>query len=146
MFPTVSGRRSEDPGGRGARVNVVASAVLLASIVLGLVGSRASGGETPLMVMLVVGAILMQAPRIAQQWERAVVLRLGRFPRKRGRQAIIVGGLDGQEQCREVDGAVRAIPPFPRLAIKETARGKRYRPRVAKPLLRLEFIEPDSYA
>jgi len=84
MFPTVSGRRSEDPGGRGARVNVVASAVLLASIVLGLVGSRASGGETPLMVMLVVGAILMQAPRIAQQWERAVVLRLGRFRGLRG--------------------------------------------------------------
>ncbi|PYQ23546.1 MAG: peptidase [Acidobacteria bacterium] len=84
MFPTVSGRRSEDSGGRGSRVNVVASAVLLASIVLGLVGSRASGGETPLMVMLVVGAILMQAPRIAQQWERAVVLRLGRFRGLRG--------------------------------------------------------------
>src|SRR5216117_475599 len=84
MFPTVSGRRSEDSGGGRARVNVVASAVLLGSIVLGLAGSRASGSQTPLMVMLVVGAILMQAPRIAQQWERAVVLRLGRFRGLRG--------------------------------------------------------------
>src|SRR6266436_1472969 len=84
MFPVVFGRRSDDSGGRRARVNVVASAVLLGSIVLGLVGSRASGSQTPLMVMLVVGAILMQAPRIAQQWERAVVLRLGRFRGLRG--------------------------------------------------------------
>jgi len=84
MFPVVFGRRSDDSGGRRARVNVVASAVLLGSIVLGLVGSRASGSQTPLMVMLVVGAMLMQAPRIAQQWERAVVLRLGRFRGLRG--------------------------------------------------------------
>jgi regulator of protease activity HflC (stomatin/prohibitin superfamily) len=84
MFPIVFGRRPEDSGGRGARVNVVASAVLLGSIVLGLVGSRASGSPNPLVAMLVVGVILMQAPRIAQQWERAVVLRLGRFRGLRG--------------------------------------------------------------
>jgi regulator of protease activity HflC (stomatin/prohibitin superfamily) len=29
--------------------------------------------------MILVGMVLQQAPRIAQQWERAVVLRLGRF-------------------------------------------------------------------
>ena len=34
--------------------------------------------------MLVVGLVLMQAPRVAQQWERAVVLRLGRFVGLRG--------------------------------------------------------------
>jgi regulator of protease activity HflC (stomatin/prohibitin superfamily) len=34
--------------------------------------------------MLLVGLILMQAPRIAQQWERAIVLRLGRFHAMRG--------------------------------------------------------------
>ena len=31
-----------------------------------------------------VGLVLMQAPRVAQQWERAVVLRLGRFVGLRG--------------------------------------------------------------
>ena len=34
--------------------------------------------------MLIVGAVLMQSPRIAQQWERAIVLRLGRFTGLRG--------------------------------------------------------------
>ncbi|PYR22755.1 MAG: peptidase [Acidobacteria bacterium] len=34
--------------------------------------------------MAIVGAVLMQSPRIAQQWERAVILRLGRFIGLRG--------------------------------------------------------------
>jgi regulator of protease activity HflC (stomatin/prohibitin superfamily) len=34
--------------------------------------------------MLVVGLVLMQSPRIAQQWERGIVLRLGRFIGLRG--------------------------------------------------------------
>ena len=34
--------------------------------------------------MLVIGFVLMQSPRIAQQWERAVVLKLGRFVGLRG--------------------------------------------------------------
>ena len=34
--------------------------------------------------MLIVGLTLMQAPRVARQWERAVVLRLGRFVGLRG--------------------------------------------------------------
>ena len=34
--------------------------------------------------MAIVGAVLMQSPRVAQQWERAVVLRLGRFVGLRG--------------------------------------------------------------
>ena len=34
--------------------------------------------------MALVGLVLMQSPRIAQQWERAVVLRLGRFVGLRG--------------------------------------------------------------
>src|SRR4029077_21268542 len=38
----------------------------------------------PLIVMALVGVVLMQAPRIAQQWERAVILRLGRFIGLRG--------------------------------------------------------------
>src|SRR4029078_11035466 len=33
----------------------------------------------PPIVMIVVGLIAMQSPRVAQQWERAIVLRLGRF-------------------------------------------------------------------
>src|SRR5262249_16603627 len=38
----------------------------------------------PLVVMAIFGVIFMQAPRIAEQWERAVVLRLGRYVGLRG--------------------------------------------------------------
>src|ERR1700676_3717079 len=79
MVPVVFGRRSEASGTSVPRVNAVAIAVLLGSIVSGGVGSMGSGSPIPLVVMVLVGIVLMQAPRIAQQWERAVVLRLGRF-------------------------------------------------------------------
>src|SRR5438477_10121054 len=79
MVPIVFGRRSEASDSGVPRVNVVAIAVLLGSTLFGVVGSMASGNRIPVAVMILVGLVLMQAPRIAQQWERAVVLRLGRF-------------------------------------------------------------------
>jgi regulator of protease activity HflC (stomatin/prohibitin superfamily) len=84
MAPVVFGRRSEESGGRVQRVNVIAIAVLLGSLGVGFVGFMASRNPIPLVVMLLIGLVLMQAPRIAQQWERAVVLRLGRFVGLRG--------------------------------------------------------------
>ena len=65
-------------------VNVVAIAILLACAAIGAAGTAASGNPVPLVVMLIVGVTLMQAPRLARQWERAVVLRLGRFVGLRG--------------------------------------------------------------
>jgi len=65
-------------------VNVVAIAILLASAAIGAAATAASGNLVPLVIMLIVGVTLMQAPRLARQWERAVVLRLGRFVGLRG--------------------------------------------------------------
>src|SRR5881396_3508088 len=45
---------------------------------------QALGNPTPLVAMAVVGLMLMEAPRIAEQWERAIVLRLGKFIGLRG--------------------------------------------------------------
>jgi regulator of protease activity HflC (stomatin/prohibitin superfamily) len=84
MVPPAFGRRSEEPTGSVQRVNVIAIGVLLGSILIGVVGLLASRSPIPLVAMVLVGIILMQAPRIAQQWERAVVLRLGRFVALRG--------------------------------------------------------------
>ncbi len=67
-----------------SRVNVLAIAFFLASLALGLAGLAATNSPYPLVAFLVLGAIAMQSPRIAQQWERAVVLRLGRFVGLRG--------------------------------------------------------------
>ena len=80
----LSRRSEESTTVRGHRVNVVAVAILIAALVLGLVGWNATGNPIPLVVMMLVGVVLVPAPRIAQQWERAVVLRFGRFVGLRG--------------------------------------------------------------
>src|SRR2546422_5086858 len=84
MVSVVLGRRLENSSGTVSRVNVVAIGILLGSLVLGIFGLIATGNPIPLVAMIVVGIVLMQSPRIAQQWERAIVLRLGRFIGLRG--------------------------------------------------------------
>ena len=85
MIPVVLGRaRSEDAGGSPPRVNIVAVAILLTCVAIGLWRMIDTGNPIPLVVMVVIGLVLMQSPRIAQQWERAVILRLGRFIGLRG--------------------------------------------------------------
>jgi regulator of protease activity HflC (stomatin/prohibitin superfamily) len=65
-------------------VNVVSILVLLGSIAIGLLTSLAVGGPVPVIVSALVGVIAMRSPRIARQWDRAIVLRLGRYHAMRG--------------------------------------------------------------
>jgi regulator of protease activity HflC (stomatin/prohibitin superfamily) len=74
----------DGPGVGVPRVNFVAIAILLASVALGAYEWRVTGSLVVPAALLAVGLVLMQAPRVAQQWERAVVLRLGRFVGLRG--------------------------------------------------------------
>jgi len=85
MF-SAAARRSDDSNDKTLRVNVnvVAVAILAAALMLGLVGWNATGNITPLIAMALVGLVAMPAPQVAQQWERAVVLRFGRFVGLRG--------------------------------------------------------------
>src|SRR5207249_1317692 len=53
-------------------------------VALGLLATIVTANPIPSIVMTVIGVILMQAPRVARQWERGVVLRLGRFIGLRG--------------------------------------------------------------
>ena len=66
------------------RANIVAILVLLGSLAIGGLLTALVGNPIPIIVMAIAGAVLMQSPRIAQQWERAVVLRLGKFVGLRG--------------------------------------------------------------
>jgi regulator of protease activity HflC (stomatin/prohibitin superfamily) len=84
MVSFVIGRRPEDQSRTVSRVNVVALAILIGCVLLGALGSWAKDNPLPLLAMTVVGVVLMQSPRIAKQWEHAVVLRLGRFVGLRG--------------------------------------------------------------
>ena len=83
MVPVIFGR-GQDSGRRAPRMNVVSVVILIASLTIGGLAMRALDNPVPLMVMAIVGVILMQSPRIAEQWERAIVLRLGRFVGLRG--------------------------------------------------------------
>jgi regulator of protease activity HflC (stomatin/prohibitin superfamily) len=66
------------------RLNVVSAAILLAALGAGWAAWQAAGHWAPLAVAAAVGLALMNAPQLAQQWERAVVLRFGRFVGLRG--------------------------------------------------------------
>ncbi len=84
MSAVVLGRRSEEFLRGPSHMNVVAIAILGACVLLGFLGALALNGPLPVIVMAGVGVVLMQAPQIARQWERGVVLRLGRFVGLRG--------------------------------------------------------------
>jgi regulator of protease activity HflC (stomatin/prohibitin superfamily) len=79
MVPIVFGVRTDAAGSRRPRFNVIALALLIGCTAAGAGVSGATGHPAPLVILLVAGLVLMQSPRIAQPWERAVVVRLGRF-------------------------------------------------------------------
>src|SRR5262245_20148322 len=76
--------RAVDRRPGGSRVNVVAVVILAVTIGLGAFGMARTGSAVPIVAALLIGLVLMQSPQIAEQWERAVVLRLGRFVGLRG--------------------------------------------------------------
>ncbi|MEO8946453.1 MAG: SPFH domain-containing protein [Gemmatimonadaceae bacterium] len=69
---------------RGSHLNIVAAAILLGSIAVGAVVSALTVSPFPAIVLTLIGVVLAQAPKIAAEWERAVVLRLGRYVGLRG--------------------------------------------------------------
>jgi regulator of protease activity HflC (stomatin/prohibitin superfamily) len=68
----------------GPRVNIVAVGVFLAFLAGGFLASAAAQSPHGLIVGVLLGGIGAMSPKIARQWERAVVLRLGKFRGLRG--------------------------------------------------------------
>ncbi len=64
--------------------NVVAIFFLLAPIVAGIVLTALMSNPIGIILGALIGLAGMMAPRIAKQWERAVVLRLGKYQGLRG--------------------------------------------------------------
>jgi regulator of protease activity HflC (stomatin/prohibitin superfamily) len=69
---------------RAPRINFIALTILLGSGALAAITWQAIGDSRLAFGIIAAGLVLMQAPRVAEQWERAVVLRLGRFVGLRG--------------------------------------------------------------
>lgn len=79
-------RRTQEAatGGTMPRLNVVAVAIVLGATAAGGAASLAVGSPVPTIVAVVAALLVMPAPKIAQQWERAIVLRFGRYIGLRG--------------------------------------------------------------
>jgi regulator of protease activity HflC (stomatin/prohibitin superfamily) len=74
----------ETPQPRRGRMNFIAFLLFVIPLGLGIWLTAATESPWGVFAGLVVGITLMQSPRIAQQWERAVVLRLGKYVGLRG--------------------------------------------------------------
>ena len=68
----------------GASLNVVAVAIVLGALAIGGAVAAVTWNVIPLIAAAVIGLLLAPAPKIAQQWERAIVLRFGRYIGLRG--------------------------------------------------------------
>jgi len=72
------------PAQNTPRLNVISVVTFLLPMLLGILTTVVTGSPAGAIVGLILGVLLAQAPKIARQWERAVVLRLGRFIGLRG--------------------------------------------------------------
>jgi regulator of protease activity HflC (stomatin/prohibitin superfamily) len=77
------------------RVNVVSAILFLACAGIGTLATWLVNHPVPIIVCIVTGAIAAVSPKVAQQWERAVVLRLGNYVGLRGPGLFwIIPGID----------------------------------------------------
>ena len=76
--------RNNLPSVETPRVNVVSAIAFLTPALLGALAFWLTFNPAPLVIGIFLGLLLAQSPKIARQWERAVVLRLGRYVGLRG--------------------------------------------------------------
>jgi regulator of protease activity HflC (stomatin/prohibitin superfamily) len=76
--------RSNVPATESQRVNVVSAAALITPLFIGALATWLTFNPVGVIVGLILGLLLAQAPKVARQWERAVILRLGRYVGLRG--------------------------------------------------------------
>lgn len=81
-YPVISGRNLPDLP--TPRTNILATLSFLTPAVAGAGVSLAMGSVLGVIGGLLVGGIAAMSPKVAQQWERAVVLRLGRYTGLKG--------------------------------------------------------------
>jgi regulator of protease activity HflC (stomatin/prohibitin superfamily) len=77
-------RRSSDSNEEMARSNVVSAVLSLLPLLGGLAWTLRSRNLLPALLGAGLGWLISLSPRVARQWERAVVLRLGRYVGLRG--------------------------------------------------------------
>jgi hypothetical protein len=76
--------RSNLPAVDTPRVNIISAVTFLVPFLLGALVTWSMLNPVGIIAGLILGLLLAQAPKIARQWERAVVLRLGKYVGLRG--------------------------------------------------------------
>ena len=66
------------------RFNFVSTLIVAAASGLGMLGTAITASPVWVVTGVLIGLLFAQSPRVAQQWERGVVLRLGRYVGLRG--------------------------------------------------------------
>lgn len=76
--------RNNLPAPNAPRLNFIAGLAFLAPVTVGALATLMTLNPSGAIVGVLLGLLLAQSPKIARQWERAVVLRLGKFVGLRG--------------------------------------------------------------
>src|SRR5881394_4513868 len=76
--------RSNLPAPTAPRLNFVAAVAFLAPVLLGAFATLTTLNPAGAIIGVLLGLFLAQSPKIARQWERGIVLRLGKFVGLRG--------------------------------------------------------------
>jgi regulator of protease activity HflC (stomatin/prohibitin superfamily) len=76
--------RSSLPAPSAPRLNFIAALAFLAPVLLGGLSTLLTFNPAGAIVGVLLGLFLAQSPKIARQWERAVILRLGKYTGLRG--------------------------------------------------------------
>lgn len=84
LVGAAGGKTRRAPMSEPPRANVVTFFLLLGCLAVGGLISLWQGSPWAVIAGGLLGIVAAQAPRIAKQWERAVVLRLGRYAGLRG--------------------------------------------------------------
>ena len=76
--------RSNLPAANTPRLNFIAALAFVAPVLVGALATLMTLNPAGAIVGVLLGLFLSQSPKIARQWERAVVLRLGKYVGLRG--------------------------------------------------------------
>ena len=84
MDEVLAARRAARASRSQSRANVVSIFILLVSLLVGVILTAGSQNPGWLVIFVLGGLFFSQSPKIAKQWERAIVLRLGKYTGMRG--------------------------------------------------------------
>lgn len=76
--------KSTVPSQTAPRLNIVAAMLFLFTLILGVALTVMFNNPIGLIAGFILGLLLAQSPKVAKQWEKAIVLRLGRYVGFRG--------------------------------------------------------------